>query len=234
MTEISPDEILLWEWGMVRITATLAFTWLVMAVMGVGAWLMTRRLHARPSPSRPQVALEMTVTTFRSQVSEIAPWDRPDRYLPFVGTLFLFIVVSNLLSIFPGFIPPTASLSTTTALAICVFVAVPVYGVSTRGFRAYFASYLEPSPLMLPFNILAEITRTLALAVRLFGNMMSATTVVAILLAIAPFILPIPFRALGLFTGLIQAYIFSILAMVYVAAGTRRSEANTLRKETHG
>ena len=132
----------------------------------------------------------------------------------------MFIAVCNILGIVPGFEPPTGSLSTTAALAACVFVAVPLFGIAQKGL-SYFGQYIKPSVFMLPFNIMGELSRTLALAVRLFGNVMSGSMIAAILLAIAPLIFPILMQALGLLTGLIQAYIFAILAMVYIAAATR-------------
>jgi len=145
---------------------------------------------------------------------------RPAKYLGFVGTLFLFITVANLFTIVPGYEPPTGSLSTTAALAISVFIAVPFYGIEERGWGGYFKSYLEPTVIMLPFNIMGEFSRTLALAVRLFGNMMSGTMILSILFIITPFIFPTVMSALGLLTGMVQAYIFSILALVYIAAAT--------------
>jgi F-type H+-transporting ATPase subunit a len=163
--------------------------------------------------------MEVLVAGMRDQIREISGHD-PVRYLPFVGTLFLFVAVSNILGIIPAYEPPTGSLSTTAALAACVFVAVPLYGIAQKGV-SYFAQYIKPSVFMLPFNIMGELSRTLALAVRLFGNVMSGTMIVAILLAIAPLIFPVLMQALGLLTGLIQAYIFAILAMVYIAAATR-------------
>lgn len=216
---ISPDAIVFFQWGPVSLNATIVFTWFVMALMVLGSWLVTRRLSAETRLSRWQNLLEVLVAGIRDEIREISG-QTPGQYLPFVGTLFLFIAVSNLLSIVPGYEPPTGSLSTTAALAACVFVAVPVYGISQKGI-SYFAQYIKPSVFMLPFNIMGELSRTLALAVRLFGNVMSGTMIVAILLAITPLIFPIVMQALGLLTGLIQAYIFAILAMVYIAAATR-------------
>lgn len=216
---ISPDAIVFFQWGPVSLNATIVFTWFVMALMVLGSWLVTRRLSAETRLSRWQNLLEVLVAGIRDEIREISG-QAPGQYLPFVGTLFLFIAVSNLLSIVPGYEPPTGSLSTTAALAACVFVAVPVYGISQKGI-SYFAQYIKPSVFMLPFNIMGELSRTLALAVRLFGNVMSGTMIAAILLAITPLIFPIVMQALGLLTGLIQAYIFAILAMVYIAAATR-------------
>lgn len=209
-----------WQAGFVRVNATLVFTWLVIAFMVLAAWLVTRRLSIGPSLSRGQNLMEVLVVGIRDQIQAVTQQD-PDRYLPFVGTLFLFIAVSNVLAVVPGFQPPTGSLSTTAALALCVFVAVPIYGIAERGVAGYLQNYVRPSVLMLPFNIIGELSRTLALAIRLFGNVMSGTMIAAMLLAVSPFFFPILIHALGLLTGLIQAYIFAILALVYIAAATR-------------
>jgi F-type H+-transporting ATPase subunit a len=171
-------------------------------------------------PGRWQNLLEVLVSGMREQIREVSQHD-PGAYLPFVGTLFLFIAASNALAIVPGFAPPTGSLSTTIALALCVLVAVPLYGIAERGLGGYFKSYVQPTPFMLPFNIIGEMSRTVALAVRLYGNVMSGTVIAAILLSIVPFFFPIVMQVLGLLTGLIQAYIFAVLAMVYIASATR-------------
>ncbi|WP_269849275.1 F0F1 ATP synthase subunit A [Methanosarcina horonobensis] len=142
-----------------------------------------------------------------------------------MGTLFLLIAVANLCIIIPGYEPPTGSLSTTAALALCVFVAVPIFGIEEQGIVNYLKSYTEPTIIMLPFNIISEISRTLALAIRLFGNIMSGSMIVAILLTITPFIFPDLMIVLGLLVGMVQAYIFSILATVYIAAATRTSRS---------
>ena len=144
----------------------------------------------------------------------------PQKYIAFIGTLFLFIALANLFTIVPGYAPPTSSLSTTAALALCVFVAVPFFGMRDQGLAGYLRSYVQPTVIMLPFNIISEFSRTLALAVRLFGNMMSGAMIIAILLTITPFIFPIFMTLLGLLTGMVQAYIFAILATVYIAAAT--------------
>lgn len=229
LTGISPDEVVLWDWGVLQVSATLVFTWIVMVIIGIGAWLATRRLTSGPDPSRTQIVLEAVVEGIRHQIKEITN-EAVDRYVAFVGTLFLFIAVSNVLGVVPGFVPPTASLSTTAALAMCVMLAVPVYGIAARGPAEYLRRYIEPTVIMLPFNVIGELSRTLALAVRLFGNVMSSAKIVGVLLAVVPFFLPIVFRALGLLTGLIQAYIFAILAMVYIASGVRAQEE--IRSET--
>lgn len=216
---ISPDDILLWQWGMLRINATIAYTWLVMALLTLISWLVTRRLSTGMDISRWQNLLEVLVTGIRGQIRDVSHQD-PGRYLPFVGTLFLFIAMANLLNVVPGYMAPTGSLSTTTALAICVFIAVPLYGVVYEGPVTYIKHYVKPTVLMLPFNIIGEISRTIALAVRLYGNIMSGTVIVAILVSLTPYIFPIVMTLLGLLTGMIQAYIFAVLAMVYIASAT--------------
>jgi F-type H+-transporting ATPase subunit a len=232
---ISPDEVLLWQLGPFPITATVAFTWLVMALMTLTCWAVTRRLSTDVSLSTWQNLLEVLVTGIRDQIQQVSHQD-PGRYLPFVGTLFLFIATANLLNVVPGYMAPTGSLSTTTALAICVFVAVPLYGVANEGLVAYLRHYTRPTPVMLPFNVIGELSRTLALAVRLYGNIMSGTVIVAILITLTPYFFPVVMQLLGLLTGMIQAYIFAVLAMVYIASATsaqRRPPAAGANSNTH-
>ncbi|MDH4134186.1 MAG: F0F1 ATP synthase subunit A [Gammaproteobacteria bacterium] len=222
---LSPDELILWQHGFFKINVTIATTWALMGVMVVGARLVTRNLEHKVHISHWQSLLEIIVVTIRKQIEEVG-LPHPEKYLGFLGTLFLFIALSNLCTIFPGYEPPTGSFSTTTALALCVFIAVPLFGIAESGLGAYLRSYTKPTIIMLPFNIISELSRTLALAIRLFGNMMSGTMILAILLTITPFIFPIVMSLLGLLTGMVQAYIFSILATVYITAATRaRQEA---------
>jgi len=216
---LSPDQLIVWHHGFVTLNATIVTTWALMLVLAVGAKLITRRLATATTISRWQCALEILVTGIDKQIEAVG-LAAPQRYLSFVGTLFLFIATANLFTILPGYEPPTGSLSTTAALALCVFVAVPIFGIRKRGWSGYLRSYLEPTIIMLPFNIISELSRTLALAVRLFGNMMSGTMILAILLTITPLVFPAAMSALGLLTGMVQAYIFSILATVYIAAAT--------------
>jgi F-type H+-transporting ATPase subunit a len=218
--EISPDGIIYWQSGWMKINATIVYTWVVMALLILFSVYVSRRLTSDPKKiSRGQNVLEIVVINVRNQIREVSQ-QKPDRFMAFIGTLFIFIAVSNLLGVIPGFRPPTGSLSTTAALAICVFFAVPVFGIASRGLGGYLKQYLQPTPFMLPFNIIGEFSRTLALAVRLFGNVMSGTMLVAILLAIIPFVFPIIMQAFGMLTGFIQAYIFAVLAMVYIASAT--------------
>ena len=218
--EISPDAWVLYEWRGLQLNATIVFTWVVMALLVIGSWAVTSRLSAEETVSRWQAALEVIVTTIRDQIAEVGA-DDPGRYLPFIGTLFLFIATANVLSIVPGYQPPTGSLSTTAALAICVLIAVPLFSIGTRGIGAYLRTYIQPTPLMLPFNLVSEVSRTIALAVRLYGNVMSGTVIVGILISVAPFFFPVVMQVLGLLTGLIQAYIFAILATVYIGSASR-------------
>lgn len=222
---LSSDELILWQHGFFKLNATIVTTWVLMLVLTVGARLITRNLAGDVHISRWQSLLEIIVTNIRKQIEEVG-LRQPEKYLGFLGTLFLFIALSNLCTIFPSYEPPTGSLSTTAALALCVFVAVPLFGIAESGLGGYLQSYLKPTFIMLPFNIISELSRTLALAIRLFGNMMSGTMILGILLTITPFIFPIVMSMLGLLTGMVQAYIFTILATVYIAAATRvRQEA---------
>jgi len=218
---ITPDHAIYWQWGFVHLNATILYTWIVMLLLTIGSWLVTRRLDtADLYRSRWQNALEVVVQTIRAQIREICP-DRSDAYLPFVGTIFLFIAICSLLEVLPGWRAPTGSLSTTAALAICVGVAVHVFGVRQQGVAEYLRHYVRPTFLMLPFHLLTETSRTLALAVRLFGNIMSESMIVGVFLVIAPLAFPLVMQMFGLLTGLIQAYIFAILATVYIAAAVQ-------------
>jgi F-type H+-transporting ATPase subunit a len=217
---LSPDEIIFWSLGFFKLNATIVFTWGLMLVLAVGARLITRRLSTGLKRSRWQNLLEIVVTGIEKQIEEVG-LSQPRKYLSFLGTLFLFVAAASLGTIIPGYEPPTGSLSTTMALALCVFVAVPLFGIAEQGVGGYLGSYVKPTFIMLPFNIISEVSRTLALAVRLFGNMMSGAMIIAILLTITPFLFPIVMTLLGLLTGMVQAYIFSILAAVYIAAATQ-------------
>jgi F-type H+-transporting ATPase subunit a len=218
--EITPDTWIVMQIGPVPINATIFFTWVVMAVLTLSALLVRLRLTDTGDLTPAQNFWEALVETMRDQIREVSGQE-PGPYLPFVGTLFVFIAVSNILAVVPGYQPPTGSLSTATALALCVLIAVPLFGLARRGLFGYLRSYIQPTPLMAPFNIIGEMSRTLALAIRLYGNVMSGTVIAGILISIAPFFFPVLMQLLGLLTGVIQAYIFAILAMVYIASATR-------------
>jgi F-type H+-transporting ATPase subunit a len=212
--------MIFWQHGFLKLNGTIAFTWALMFVLAVGSKFITRNLSTELKRSHWQSLLEIIVTGMEKQIASVG-LRHPAKYLGFLGTLFLFVGLASICIIIPGYEPPTASLSTTAALALCVFVAVPLFGIKDQGMGGYLKSYVQPTVIMLPFNIISELSRTLALAVRLFGNMMSGAMIIGILLTITPFIFPIVMTALGLLTGMVQAYIFSILAAVYIAAATR-------------
>tara|TARA_R110001583_G_scaffold45759_2_gene143839 strand:+ start:17364 stop:18041 length:678 start_codon:yes stop_codon:yes gene_type:complete len=219
---LSSDELIFWQYGFANLNLTIVTTWGLMLLMTVGAWLVTKKLNDDLHISRWQHVLEVITLGIKSQIEEVGLSELQSRkYIAFIGTLFLFILVSNLCVIFPGYEPPTGSLSTTTALALCVFIAVPLFGIREQGLAGYLKSYMQPTVIMLPFNIISELSRTLALAIRLFGNVMSGGMIIAILLTITPLIFPLLLDVLHLLTGVVQAYIFSILATVYIAAATR-------------
>lgn len=218
--ELSPDSVIYWQWQWITLNATLVNSWIAIFLLSAGSFWITRDLSSGPELSRWQNLLEVIVSGIIQQIEEVTH-QKADIYLPFIGTLFLFITTANILSIVPGYNPPTGSLTTTAALAACVFFAVPYFGIKVQGVGTYFKQYIKPTPLMLPFNIIGELSRTLALAVRLFGNIMSGTLTVAILLSLAPLFFPVLIQAFGLLIGIIQAYVFAILALVYIASATR-------------
>jgi F-type H+-transporting ATPase subunit a len=199
--------------GPATLTEPVVTTWALVAVAGLGAWLLTRR----PRTGKVQAVLEVSVSAVAGQIQEVIGAD-PGPYLPLLGTLFFFLATANLSGIVPGLRAPTASLETTAALATVVFFSVHYYGIRIRGLKRYLKSFLEPSAIMLPINILAQVTRTFSLMIRLFGNVMSGEFVIALLLALAGLLVPLPLMALEMLTGLVQAYIFTVLAAVFVGA----------------
>ena len=223
---LSPDQLIFWQYGVFKLNGTIVFTWGLMLVLALSSKLITRKLSTELKRSRWQNLLEIVVTSIEKQIEEVG-LPHPEKYIGFLGTLFLFVALAALCTIIPGYEPPTGSLSTTAALALCVFVAVPLFGIEEQGLGGYVKTYVQPTVIMLPFNLISELSRTLALAVRLFGNMMSGAMIIAILLTITPYVFPIVMTALGLLTGMVQAYIFSILAAVYIAAATRTRKPKT-------
>ena len=205
----------LFHLGPVPVSSAVAVSWGIMALLVLGAWLATRRLALRPS--RTQVVLELLVETIDAQVHDTMQVD-PAPYRALIGSIFLFVLAANWSGLVPGIEPPTAHLETDAALAGIVFFATIVFGLRARGVRGYLASFAEPGWLMVPLNLVEQVTRTFSLMVRLFGNVMSGVFVVGIALSLAGLIVPIPFMALDLLTGAIQAYIFSVLAMVFIGA----------------
>ncbi|MEP6540281.1 MAG: F0F1 ATP synthase subunit A [Bryobacteraceae bacterium] len=224
---LTPDEMVFWKYGFFKLNGTIVFTWGLMLVLAVGSRLITRKLSIGLERAPWQNLLEIVVSGIEKQIEEVG-LSQPQKYLGFLGTLFLFIALASLCTVIPGYEPPTGSLSTTAALALCVFVAVPFFGIREQGLGSYLKSYTKPTFIMLPFNIISEISRTLALAIRLFGNMMSGAMIIGILLTITPFLFPVVMTLLGQLTGMVQAYIFSILAAVYIAAATRVRKPQTV------
>jgi F-type H+-transporting ATPase subunit a len=221
--QISPDQVILFQMGLITINATLVYTWLIMIILVVGSILITRHLSSERKLSRWQNIMEVIINAVMGEIREISR-EHVRRYFPFIGSLFLFIALSNMLTFIPGYVAPTSSLTTTAALAVTVFFAVPIYGIASQGVLEYLKEYFRPNFLFFPFHVMGEFSRTLALAVRLFGNLMSHEKVVAILLAVTPLFFPVVMQVLGLLIGLIQAYIFAILTMVYIASATQTHE----------
>lgn len=229
--ELTPDNTILFElWG-ISFNATIVNTWIVMVLLTGTSMMVTRNLRPDIPPNRWRTTLEVIVQGIESQIEEISR-RKSHRLLYFVGTLFLFIFTSNLLMVLPGFSPPTASLSTTMALALSVLVAVPAFGISSRGVGGYLKTYLEPSAIMLPFNIIREVSSGVSLAMRLYGNIMSGAIIGVILLSVAPFFFPVVMEMLGLLTGVVQAYIFAILATVYISSATAEPNNSNQTKDT--
>lgn len=203
----------LFHLGPVPVTAPVATTWSLMVLLAIGSALATRRLKLEPGTG--QAFLEQLVLAIEVQIRETLRAD-PRPYLPFLASLFIFIAGCNLLALVPGLEPPTAHLETDAALAVIVFCAVHVFGVRARGLKGYLADFAKPAWIMLPLNVVSEFTRTFSLMVRLFGNIMSGVFVIGIVLSLVGLIVPVPFMALELLTGLIQAYIFTVLATVFI------------------
>jgi len=217
--DLSPDNTILWQLGFFKINLTIVTTWVLILFLGGAAKLISTRLVADIQIAKWQGFLEILVLGIKKQMEEIGI-RQAEKYIGFLGTLFVFLATANLFSIVPGYRVPTGSLSTTAALAFAVFISVIFFGIQRKGLKNYMKSYLEPTAIMLPFNLISEFSRTIALAIRLFGNMMSGELIVSILLTLTPLFFPILMNALGLLIGMIQAYIFTILATVYIAAAT--------------
>ncbi|QCB48146.1 F0F1 ATP synthase subunit A [Hydrogenophaga sp. PAMC20947] len=213
---------LVWQIGPMLITRPVVTTWVVMVVMVALSWWVTRRLSV-DKPGRVQTFAELMITTLRDEMKSTMRLD-PEPFLPLIGTLFLFILFANLSGLLPGAEPPTAALETDLVLALAVFFAVTGWGVKRHGVWGYMKSYAQPNLFVLPLNLLEAVTRVLSMTVRLFGNIMSGMFISAVVLGLAGLLVPIPFMALDLLTGLIQAYIFMVLAMVFIAAAAGNTE----------
>lgn len=220
--KFSPDENIIFHIGGLPVNATIVNTWIIMVILAAISYALTRNFRS-DGMSSVQNFLETIIELIAGQIQEVTGKDYR-KYFSFIATLFLFIAFSNLATIIPFFDSPTASLSTTAALAFCVFLAVPFYGISEDGLQNYLVRYIKPSFFMLPFHIISEVSRTVALAVRLFGNIMSSTMIGAIFLLVIPFFFLVIMQLLGLITGIIQAYIFSILALVFISSAQAAHE----------
>lgn len=221
--QASPFELeILFRLGPVEISDVVVITWVLMLVLTAISALATRKLEMRPG--RLQAVLELIVDGIGSQIHAVAGRD-PAPFVPLLGTLFIFLVCANLVGLLPGLQSPTAHLETPAALGIAIFLAGPIYGIYFQGLGGYLKSFVSPNFLMLPINIISEISRHFSLVVRLFGNMSSHELVLAILLSLAGFLLPVPFMALGVLIGVIQAYIFWILSTVFIGAAVRGEAA---------
>jgi len=207
--------------GPVNITRPVVTTWAIMLVLAASSWLITRRLQKLPDGR--QALLEIVVTGIDAQIKDVIRKD-PRPLLPLLGTLFIFLVAANLSGLIPGVEAPTGKLETPAALALIVFFSVHYFGIRAKGVRGYLASFAKPKLIMLPLNVLSELTRTFSLMLRLFGNIMSGEFIVALIIALAGLFVPIPLMALEILVGLVQAYIFTVLAEVFIGAATGNAE----------
>ncbi len=199
--------------GPVPVTSPVVTTWIIMAALAIATRLITRPLLQ----NRGRAVAELVVTAIAQQIENVIRRDATP-FLPLIGTLFIFLVAANLCGVLPGVAAPTGKLETPAALALIVFFSVHYFGVRARGIRGYLASFAEPKLIMLPLNVLSEVTRTFSLMIRLFGNMMSGEFIIALIVALSGLFLPIPFMALEILVGFVQAYIFTILATVFIGA----------------
>jgi len=217
-----------WRIGPVEITDTVVTTWGLMLVLWIFSWLVTRRLSDKPGAW--QTAIEGSIGTIEEAVRSVLP-EHARLVMPFIATLWLFVVLANLTGLIPGLHSPTRDLSATAGLAILVFLSAHWYGIRSQGLRAYLRHYLTPSPILLPFHVIGEITRTVALAVRLFGNMMSLEMAALLVLLVAGFLAPIPILMLHIVEALVQAYLFGMLALIYVGGGIQSQQLREQKKE---
>ncbi|MCX4186476.1 F0F1 ATP synthase subunit A [Methylophaga sp. OBS4] len=214
--------------GPLEVTNTIVTTWLIMAALTLFCWILSRRLSSEPGPL--QTTVEGIVETIDKAIAEVTP-QHCRTIMPFVASLWIYLVIANLSGLLPGVHAPTRDLSATTALAILVFLSTHWYGIRIQGLKKYLHHYIIPNPVLLPFHIISEITRTVALAVRLFGNIMSLEMAALMILLVASFLAPIPILMLHIVEALVQAYIFGMLALIYVAGGIQSQQVRSQNKE---
>ncbi len=224
------DKTILFSLATLDINATVFYTWIVMFLLFVFCYVLTARLKTH-NPGKTQVLLEMIVSAIENQIKEVSG-DNPIKYMAIIGTFFFFIAMCNLLSIIPWFKSPTGSLTTTVAFSCCVFFAIPYYGIKNGGVKGYFKKFIEPTPVMAPMNIISDFSSCFSLAFRLYGNVLSGAVISSVLLMLVPFLVPLPMQLLGLITGTIQAYIFALLAIVYVSAVAPQKPFQTITDTT--
>ncbi|MGD2171081.1 MAG: F0F1 ATP synthase subunit A [Gammaproteobacteria bacterium] len=222
------EPIAIIEWGKLVVTSTVVTTWGIMVLLGLFAWLISLRLDVEPGPL--QTAVEGIVVTIENAIAEVAP-EHVRQIMPFVGSLWVYLVVANLAGLIPGLHSPTRDLSATAGLAILVFLSTHWFGIRIQGWKNYLHHYLTPNPILLPFNLVSEITRTVALAVRLFGNMMSLEMAALLILIVAGFLAPVPILMLHIVEALVQAYIFGMLALIYVAGGIQSQQLRQSKQQ---
>lgn len=228
MNDSGMDIAIVFQLGPVLVSQTVLTSFTITLMLGIFSWLVTRQL--RQMPGSLQAAVEGIVSLIESAVANVAP-QQAKLLTPFIGSLWIFIIIANLIGLFPGLESPTRDLSATSALAIIVFLSVHWYGIRIGGLKNYLRHYLRPSPILLPFHLVSEITRTVALAVRLFGNMMSLEMAALLILLVAGFLAPVPILMLHIIEALVQAYIFGMLALVYVAGGIQSQQLQQNNKE---
>lgn len=228
-SELSIDSV--FNIGPVEVTNTVITTWGIMVLLTFFSWLLTRSLMQ--TPGKRQTVIEAIITTIEHSVSEVAP-QQAKALTPFIGTLWIFLVITNLCGLIPGLHSPTRDLSATSAIAIIVFFSTHWYGVRSIGLANYLRHYLRPSPILLPFHLVSEITRTIALAIRLFGNMMSLEMAALLILLVAGFLAPVPILLLHIIEALVQAYIFGMLALIYVAGGVQSQQLQQMKNTEQG
>lgn len=214
--------------GPVPVTELVVVTWGLLAALALASWLLTRSMQLHPS--RTQAAVELVVATIEDQIQSTMR-TAPGPYVPLIGTLFLFILAANWSSLIPGIEPPTAHIETDAALGLIVFCAIIYFGIRARGLGGYLKTFAEPTILMIPLNLVETFTRAFSLIVRLFGNIMSGVFIVGIILSLAGLLVPIPIMALDLLTGAVQAYIFTILAAVFIGSAVSEARAEGRKQE---